>query len=73
MKRLDTYADRLHNIEPEVSIASNAANVGVGKLEGVKKTRRILEVKVLKTFDFMDVKLDYVHERMDQIEEIRSN
>ena len=48
LKRLDAYADRLQNIEQEVCIASNAVNLGVEEIEGVKKARRILEVKVLK-------------------------
>ena len=73
LKRLDAYGDRLHNIKQEVCIASNAANVGVEEIKGVKSARRILEVKVLKTFDFMDGKLDYIHERMDQIKENSSN
>ena len=69
MRRLDAYGERLRNIEQEVCITSNAANNGVGEIEGVKKARRVLEIKMLKTFDFMDGKLDYIHERIGEINE----
>ena len=69
MKRLDAYGKRLRNIEQEVCITFNAANNGVEEIEGVKKARRVLEIKMLKTFDFMDGKLDFIHERIDEINE----
>ena len=69
LRRLDAYGKRLRNIEQEVCITSNAANNGVEEIEGVKKARRVLEIKMLKTFDFMDGKLDYIHERIDEINE----
>ena len=31
-----------------------------------------MEIKMLKTFDFMDGKLDFIHERIEEIEENRS-
>ena len=31
-----------------------------------------MEVKMLKAFDFMDGKLDFIYERIDEIEENRS-
>ena len=40
---------------------------------GVNKARRVLEGKILKTFGFMDGKIDYVHERIDKIEKKESN
>ena len=72
MRRLDAYGERLRNIEQEVCITSNAANNGVEEIEGVKKARRVLEIKMLKTFDFMDGKRDFIHERIDEIEENQS-
>ena len=72
LRRLDTYVERLRNLEQEVCITSNAANNGVEEIEGVKKARRVLEIKMLKTFDFMDGKLDFIHERIDEIEENQS-
>ena len=60
---------RLRNVEQEVCITSNAANNGVEEIEGIKKARRVLEIKMLKTLDFMDGKLDYIHERIDEINE----
>ena len=65
LRRLDAYEERHRNIEQEVCITSNAANNGVEKIEGVKKARRVLEIKMLKTFDFMDGKLDFIHERIE--------
>ena len=72
LRRLDAYAKRLRNIEQEVCITSNAANNGVEEIDGVKKARRVLEIKMLKTFDFMDGKLDFIYERIDEIEENQS-
>ena len=72
LRRLDAYAERLRNIEQEVCITSNAANNDVEEIDGVKKARRVLEIKMLKTFDFMDGKLDFIHERIDEIEENQS-
>ena len=69
LRRLDAYGERLHNIEQEVCITSNTANDGVEEIESVKKARRVLEIKMLKTFDFMDGKLDFIHEGIDEIEE----
>ena len=69
LRRLDAYGGRLRNIEQEVCITSNAANNGVEEIKGVKKARCVLEIKMLKTFDFMDGKLDYIHERIDEIKE----
>ena len=72
LRRLDAYAERLSNIEQEVCMTSNAANNGVEEIDGVKKARRVLEIKMLKTFDFMDGKLDFIHERIDEIEDNQS-
>ena len=72
LKRLDAYGEKLRDLEQEVCITSNAANSGVDKVEGVKKARRIMEVKMLKTFDFMNGKLDYIHEKIDELEENNS-
>ena len=69
LRRLDAYGERLRNIEQEVCITSNATNSGVEEIEGVKKARRVLEIKMLKTFDFMDGKLDYIHAKIDEIKE----
>ena len=69
LRRLDAYGDRLRNIEQEVCTTSNAANNGVEEIEGVKKAPRVLEIKMLKTFDFMDRKLEYIHVRIDEINE----
>ena len=73
LKRLDVYGDKLHSVEQEVCIAANAANAELEEIEGVKKARRVLEVKILKSFDFMDGKIEYVHKRIDKIEEKKSN
>ena len=70
--RLDAYGEKLHDLEQEVCITSNAANNGVEEVEWVKKARRIMEVKMLKTVDFMDGQLDYIHERIDELEENNS-
>ena len=67
LRRLDAYGEGLRNIEQEVCITFNATNSGIEEIEGVKKARRVLEIKMLKTFDFMDGKLDYIHERIDEI------
>ena len=72
LKRLSAYGEKLCDLEQEVCITSNAANNGVEEVDGVKKARRIMEVKMLKTFDFMDGKLDYVHERINKLEENNS-
>ena len=72
MRRLDAYAERLRNIEQEVCITSNAANNGVEEIDVIKKARRVLEIKMLKTFDFMDGKLDFIHERIDEVEKNQS-
>ena len=72
LKRLDAYGEKLRDLEQEVCITSNAANNGIEEVEAVKKARRIMEVKMLKTFDFMDGKLDYIHERIDELEENNS-
>ena len=69
LKRLDAYGERLHSLEQEVCIISNAANNGIEEIDGVKKARRVMEMKMLKTFDFMDGKLDFIYERIDEIEE----
>ena len=69
LRRLDAYGERLRNIEQEVCITSNAVNRGVEEIEGVKKARHVLEIKMLKTFDFINGKLDYIHERIDEIKE----
>ena len=37
LMRLDTYGERLRNIEQEVCITSNATNNGVEEIEGGKK------------------------------------
>ena len=37
LKRLDVYGERLHNIEQEVCIASNAANNGVEEIVGERR------------------------------------
>ena len=47
-------------------------NNGVKEIDGVKKARRVLEIKMLKTFYFMDGKLYFIHERIDEIEENQS-
>ena len=65
LRRLDAYVERLRNLEQEVCISSNVANNGVEEIEGVKKAHRVLGIKMLKTFDFMDGKLDFIHERVD--------
>ena len=51
LRRLDAYVERLRNLEQEMYIISNAANNGVEEIEGVKKARRVREIKMLKTFD----------------------
>ena len=72
LKRLEAYEERLHDIEQEVCIASNAANNGAEEIVGVKKARDILKFKVLATFDFMDdrveAKLGIIRERINKIE-----
>ena len=73
LKRLDAYGEKLHNVEQEACIAANAANAGVAEIEVANKARRVLEGNILKTSDFMDRKIDYVHERIDKIEEIESH
>ena len=70
LRRLDAYAERLRNLEQEVCITSKAANNGVEEIDGVKKARRVLGIKMLKTFDFMDGKLDFIHERIDEMRKI---
>ena len=72
LRRLDAYVQKLRNLEQEVCITSNAANNGVEEIESVKKARRVLAIKMLKTFDFMDGKLDFIHERIDKVEENQS-
>ena len=72
LKRLGAYGEKFRDLEQEICITSNAANNGVEEVEGVKKARRIMEVKMLRTFDFMDGKLDYIHERIDELEENNS-
>ena len=72
MKRLDAYAERLRNLEQEVCITSNAANNRIEEIDGVKTARPVMEIKMLKTFDFMDGELDFIHVRIDEIEENRS-
>ena len=72
LRRLDAYGEGLRSIGQELCITSNAANNGVEEINGVKKARRVLEIKMLKTFDFMDGKLDFIHERIDEIEKNQS-
>ena len=73
LKRFGAYGEKLHNLEQEVYITYNAANNGFEEIAGVKNARRVVEVKVLKTFDFMENKLDYIQERIDKLEGNKSN
>ena len=73
LERLEAYGKKLYNLQQEVHIASNATNSGVEEIASVKKTRNVMEVKVLKTFDFMDNKIDYIHESIDKLEGNKSN
>ena len=58
LRRLDNYGERLHNLEQNLGIADNAANNSVIEAESGKRACKILQYKTLKTFDFMDDKLD---------------
>ena len=72
LRRLDNYGERLHNLEQNLGIADNAANNSVIEAESAKRACKILQYKVLKTFDFMDDKLDKKFDEMyNEIEKLK--
>ena len=56
-RRLDAYGERIRNIEQEVTIAVNAANSATEEVEGPSKVRKLMEDKLLDTFDFRDYQI----------------
>ena len=54
-RRLDAYGERIRNIEQEVTIAVNAANSATEGIEGAAKARKLMEDKILDTFDYRDL------------------
>ena len=73
LRRLDNYGERLHNLEQNLGIADNAANNSVIEVESAKRACKILQYKTLKTFDFMDDKLDKkCNEIYNEIEKLKN-